>query len=193
MSLLFQCHEQAGRMPGKAPKFISGGGAGPEIAFALGCTSLGQILVARGDLGICAILLGDEPSELIAELGGHFATDRLAEGCSSLDAPLAATAEATEKPWRKLDFPLDVRGTAFQRRVWQELRAIPPGTTTSYAEIARRIGQPKALRAVAGACAANVLALAIPCHRVVRSNGSLSGYRWGLERKRTLIAREQGH
>jgi AraC family transcriptional regulator of adaptative response/methylated-DNA-[protein]-cysteine methyltransferase len=180
-------------MPGKPPKVVSGDSAGPEIAFALGSSSLGRILVARGDRGVCAILFGDEPKKLIAELGAHFATVRLAEGCSSLDTPLAATVEAAEKPWRKLDFPLDVRGTEFQRRVWDELRDIPPGTTTTYTEIARRIGAPKSLRAVAGACAANVLALAIPCHRVVRSNGSLSGYRWGLERKRLLIAREHGH
>jgi AraC family transcriptional regulator of adaptative response/methylated-DNA-[protein]-cysteine methyltransferase len=179
-------------MPEKPPKLFAGALGGQEIAFALGCSWLGRILVARGDRGVCAILLGDEPKRMIAELGGHFATGRLAEGCSSLDAPLAATVEAAEKPWRKLDFPLDVGGTAFQRRVWDELRVIPPGTTTTYTEIARRIGAPKALRAVAGACAANVLALAIPCHRVVRSNGSLSGYRWGLERKRLLIAREQG-
>ena len=98
-----------------------------------------------------------------------------------------------EEPWRKFDLPLDIRGTEFQRQVWRELREIPPGTTTTYTEIARRIGAPKALRAVAGACAANVLAIAIPCHRVVRSNGSLSGYRWGLERKRQLIQRELNH
>jgi AraC family transcriptional regulator of adaptative response/methylated-DNA-[protein]-cysteine methyltransferase len=186
-------HEQAALMPGKAPKFVAGGSAGPEIAFVLGRSSLGRILIARGDRGVCAILLGDEPKDMIAELGAHFATDRLVEGESSLDAPLAAVVEASEEPWRKLNFPIDVRGTPFQRRVWDELRDIPPGTTTSYAEIAKRIGAPKALRAVAGACAANVLALAIPCHRVVRSNGSLSGYRWGLERKRLLIAREKGH
>ena len=179
-------------MSGKPPKGVSGVLAGQEIAFALGCSSLGRILVARGDRGVCAILLGDDRKKMIADLGGHFATDRLAEGCSSLDAALAATIEASEQPWRKLGFVLDVRGTEFQRRVWDELRDIPSGTTTTYTEIARRIGAPKALRAVAGACAANVLALAIPCHRVVRSNGSLSGYRWGLERKRLLIAREQG-
>ena len=181
-------------MSGKIPKIISNGRTGSDIAFALGRSSLGEVLVARGANGICAILLGDDPKSLVRDLGALFARDRLIR---TEDAPLSAavqTAEqAVEEPWRKFDLPLDIRGTEFQRRVWRELREIPAGTTTSYTEIARRIGEPKALRAVAGACAANVLAIAIPCHRVVRSNGSLSGYRWGMERKRKLIEREQSH
>jgi AraC family transcriptional regulator of adaptative response/methylated-DNA-[protein]-cysteine methyltransferase len=181
-------------MSGQTQKIMSTGRAGSEIAFALGRSSLGDILVARGANGICAILLGDDPKSLIRDLGDIFVRHRL-EPC--LDAPLAEAVEAAEQaveaPWRKFDLPLDIRGTEFQRRVWRELREIPAGTTTSYTEIARRIGAPNSLRAVAGACAANVLAIAIPCHRVVRSNGSLSGYRWGLERKRQLIAREQSY
>jgi AraC family transcriptional regulator of adaptative response/methylated-DNA-[protein]-cysteine methyltransferase len=173
---------------------MSAGRAGSEIAFALGRSSLGEVLVARGADGICAILLGDDPKSLIRGLGEIFIRDRFEH---RLDAPLAeaveAAVQAVDEPWRKFALPLDIRGTEFQRRVWRELREIPAGTTTSYTEIARRIGAPKALRAVAGACAANVLAVAIPCHRVVRSNGSLSGYRWGMERKRQLIEREQNH
>jgi AraC family transcriptional regulator of adaptative response/methylated-DNA-[protein]-cysteine methyltransferase len=184
-------------MSEKTPKIISDRQAGSEIVFALGCSSLGKVLVARGAHGICAILLGDEPQRLIRDLGALFARDRLIEVGTREDAALLsalhAAEQAVEAPWRKFDLPLDIGGTEFQRRVWRELREIPAGTTTSYTEIARRIGAPKALRAVAGACAANVLAIAIPCHRVLRSNGSLSGYRWGMERKRQLIEREQGH
>jgi AraC family transcriptional regulator of adaptative response/methylated-DNA-[protein]-cysteine methyltransferase len=188
-------------MSEKTPKIISdrqtGSDPGSEIAFALGCSSLGKVLVARGPHGICAILLGDDPQRLIRDLGALFARDRLIDVGASPDAALSSAVEAVvqavEAPWRKFDLPLDIRGTEFQRLVWRELREIPAGTTTSYTEIARRIGAPKALRAVAGACAANVLAIAIPCHRVLRSNGSLSGYRWGMERKRQLIAREQSH
>ena len=184
-------------MSEKTPKINSDGRTGSEIVFALGCSSLGKVLVAHGANGICAILLGDEPQRLIGDLGALFARDRLIGAEASPDATLSSAVEAAvqavEAPWRKFDPPLDIRGTEFQRRVWRELREIPAGTTTSYTEIARRIGAPKALRAVAGACAANVLAIAIPCHRVLRSNGSLSGYRWGMERKRQLIEREQSH
>jgi len=184
-------------MSGKSPKINSTGRTGSEIAFAFGRSSLGEVLVARGGNGICAILLGDDPKSLVRDLGDLFARDRLIGADSSPGGPLSEAVEeavqAVEQPWRKFELPLDIRGTEFQRQVWRELREIPPGTTTTYTEIARRIGAPKALRAVAGACAANVLAIAIPCHRVLRSNGSLSGYRWGLERKRQLIQREQNH
>ena len=205
ISFHIDCFGRARRMSKKTPKIISDGRTGSEIAFALGCSSLGKVLVARGANGICAILLGDEPQRLIRDLGALFARDRLIGPGASPDAALSsavqeavqeaihAAEQAVEAPWRKFDLPLDIRGTEFQRRVWRELREIPSGTTTSYTEIARRIGAPKALRAVAGACAANVLAIAIPCHRVLRSNGSLSGYRWGMERKRQLIEREQNH
>jgi AraC family transcriptional regulator of adaptative response/methylated-DNA-[protein]-cysteine methyltransferase len=177
-------------MSGKSPKIISPG----EVAFALGRSSLGEVLVARGANGICAILLGDEPKSLVRDLGALYTRDRLiGSEDASLLAAVQAAERAVEEPWRKFDLPLDIGGTEFQRRVWRELREIPAGTTTSYTEIARRIGAPKALRAVAGACAANVLAIAIPCHRVLRSNGSLSGYRWGMERKRKLIELEQSH
>jgi AraC family transcriptional regulator of adaptative response/methylated-DNA-[protein]-cysteine methyltransferase len=178
-------------MSGKSSKVISSDRAGAEIAYAVGRTSLGSVLVARGGKGICAILLDDDPRQLKRELGALFPEDRLIEDGSGLGDALAVAVGAVEEPWRKIELPLDVRGTAFQQRVWTVLQEIPPGTTTSYAEVARRIGAPSALRAVAGACAANVLAIAIPCHRVLRSNGSLSGYRWGLERKRRLIERER--
>jgi AraC family transcriptional regulator of adaptative response/methylated-DNA-[protein]-cysteine methyltransferase len=174
---------------------VHAGETGSEIAFALGCSSLGSVLVARrkgGDArGVCAILLGDDPQQVIRELGAHFAGAALIEGDPELEQSIAAASEAVERPWRPLDLPLDIRGTDFQKKVWDALRKIPPGTTTSYAQVAQTIGAPKALRAVAGACAANRLALAIPCHRVLRSNGSLSGYRWGMERKRRLLEREK--
>jgi AraC family transcriptional regulator of adaptative response/methylated-DNA-[protein]-cysteine methyltransferase len=168
---------------------------GAEIAFALGRSSLGAVLVARrrgGDFcGVCAILLGDDRQQVIRELGAHFAGAALIEGDSELEQPVSAVSEAVERPWRPLDLALDIRGTDFQKKVWAALREIPPGTTTSYSQVAQTIGAPRALRAVAGACAANRLALAIPCHRVLRSNGSLSGYRWGMERKRRLLEREK--
>ncbi|WP_294536120.1 methylated-DNA--[protein]-cysteine S-methyltransferase [uncultured Rhodoblastus sp.] len=168
---------------------------GEEIAFALARSSLGSVLVARrrgGDSrGVCAILLGDGPQQVIRELEAQFTGAVLTEGDPALEQPISAASEAVERPWRPLDLPLDIRGTDFQKKVWDALRKIPPGTTTSYAQVAQTIGAPKALRAVAGACAANRLAIAIPCHRVLRSNGSLSGYRWGMERKRQLLEREK--
>lgn len=164
---------------------------GEDIAYAIGDASLGAVLVARSRGGVCAILLGDDRRKLVHELRGRFADARLIADDPGLDDTIAAVLGAIEQPRQPLELRLDVRGTDFQQKVWRVLREIPPGTTTSYAEVARRIGSPKALRAVAGACAANVLALAIPCHRVLRSNGSLSGYRWGMARKRALLDREQ--
>ncbi|MNG00277.1 Bifunctional transcriptional activator/DNA repair enzyme Ada [compost metagenome] len=140
--------------------------------------------------GLCAILLGDEPEALLAELRQRFPRDELIGGDAEVERLLAQVVGFVEAPRLGLDLPLDVRGTAFQQRVWQALRAIPPGSTLSYAELAERIGSPKAVRAVAGACAANALAVAIPCHRVLRSDGGLSGYRWGVARKRALLERE---
>ena len=168
---------------------------GAEIAFALARSSLGMVLVARrrGDdfRGVCAILLGDDRQQVLRELAAQFTGAALIEGDCELDRPISAVSEAVERPWRPLELALDIRGTDFQKKVWDALREIPPGTTTSYSQVAQSIGAPKALRAVAGACAANRLALAIPCHRVLRSNGSLSGYRWGMERKRRLLEREK--
>lgn len=166
------------------------GGAQTTIRFAVGECSLGAILVAQSERGICAILLGEDPDALVRDLQDQFPKAELIGGDAGFEGLVAKVVGLIEAPSIGLDLPLDVRGTAFQERVWQALRAIPPGTTASYAEIAARIGAPRAVRAVAQACGANHLAVAIPCHRVVRSDGQLSGYRWGVERKRTLLERE---
>jgi AraC family transcriptional regulator of adaptative response/methylated-DNA-[protein]-cysteine methyltransferase len=139
---------------------------------------------------VCAILLGDDPDALARDLQDRFGQAILVGADPAFEALVAKVIGLVEQPGLGLDLPLDVRGTAFQQRVWQALRAVPPGRTASYAEIAKAIGAPKAVRAVAGACAANPLAVAIPCHRVVRTDGALSGYRWGVERKRALLQRE---
>ncbi|WP_159713606.1 methylated-DNA--[protein]-cysteine S-methyltransferase, partial [Geminicoccus flavidas] len=152
--------------------------------------SLGQLLVAASETGICAILLGDDPALLERDLALRFPKAELAAGDERFQDWVAAVVRFVEAPKLGLDLPLDVQGTAFQERVWRALREIPPGATASYAEIAERIGAPKAVRAVALACAANRLAVAVPCHRVVRSDGDLSGYRWGVARKRQLLERE---
>ena len=146
--------------------------------------------MAQSDRGICAILLGDDPEALLRELQDRFTQARLIGGDAAFEALVAQVVAFVEAPGLGLNLPLDVRGTAFQQRVWRVLQAIPAGQTASYAEVAQRIGSPKAVRAVAQACAANGLAVAIPCHRVVKSDGALSGYRWGVERKRALLARE---
>lgn len=165
-------------------------GAGPEIRFAIGECSLGSVLVARSDRGVCAILLGDGPGALVCDLRNRFPQARPSDGETDFEGLLAKIAAFMEAPALGLDLPLDMRGTAFQRRVWQALRKIPAGKTASYTEIARRIGAPTSGRAVAQACAANAIAVAIPCHRVVRSDGAVSGYRWGVARKRALLQRE---
>lgn len=161
-----------------------------DIRFAVGECSLGSILVATSDRGVCAILLGDDPDELARELQDRFPRAMLIGGDAGFEELVAKVVGLVESPRLGLDLPLDVRGTAFQQRVWQALREIPAGKTVSYTEIARRIGVPKSVRAVAQACSANSLAVAIPCHRVVRHDGGLSGYRWGVERKRALLERE---
>jgi AraC family transcriptional regulator of adaptative response/methylated-DNA-[protein]-cysteine methyltransferase len=175
---------------GMTPTRFRAGGAGAKLQFAVGQCSLGAILVARSELGICAILLGDDPDTLTRELQDRFPRAELLGGDAAFERWVARVVGLVEAPEVGLDLPLDIRGTAFQRRVWQALQAIPPGTTASYAEIARRIGAPNSARAVAQACAANALAIAIPCHRVVRNDGALSGYRWGVERKLALLTRE---
>ena len=164
--------------------------ADAQISFAIGESSLGLILVAKSKRGICAILLGDDRVRLIADLQDRFPQANAIgenEGCEHL---LAKVVRFAETPTNGLDLPLDIRGTAFQRRVWEALREIPMGSTASYMDIANRIGSPRSVRAVAQACGANALAIAIPCHRVVRNDGALSGYRWGVERKRMLLDRE---
>jgi AraC family transcriptional regulator, regulatory protein of adaptative response / methylated-DNA-[protein]-cysteine methyltransferase len=176
---------------GMSPRTYRAGGVGTEIRYATGTCSLGAILVGASDRGICAIFLGDSPDDLRTELRRQFPRADLREGDSAF-ARLAVQAIAyVEDPAGSFDLPLDIKGTAFQLRVWEALKHIQPGTTASYAEIAEAIGAPDAVRAVAGACAANKIAVAIPCHRVVRSDGGLSGYRWGVERKRALLGKEK--
>ena len=165
--------------------------AGVPIRYGLAGTSLGWLLAAATDRGICMIVLGDSPGPLIRALGEKFPRALLREGDRDFAEWVARVVAFIESPRGSLDLPLDIRGTPFQRRVWEALRAIPPGKTASYAEVARRIGQPAAARAVARACASNVLAVAIPCHRVVRKDGEPGGYRWGAGRKRALLEREK--
>ena len=161
----------------------------PEaIRYAEGKSTLGLVLAASSEKGVCAILLGDDRKFLSAELQWRIPKARLTRG----DDHFAEIIACVENPKLKPALPLDVRGTAFQQRVWQALREIPAGSTLSYAQVAEKIGSPKSVRAVAGVCAANAIAVAIPCHRVVRSDGNLSGYRWGVERKRALLDREAG-
>ena len=172
------------------PSDYRAGGANAAIHFAVGDCSLGSILVARSAKGVCAILIGDDPEMLVHDLQDRFPRASLIGGDVNFEELVARVVGFIEAPAIGLDLPLDVRGTAFQQRVWAALREIPAGKTVSYTDIARTIGAPKAVRAVAGACAANALAVAIPCHRVVRNDGALSGYRWGIDRKRALIDRE---
>ena len=175
---------------GMTPTAYRAGGAGVAIRFAVGACSLGAILVAASDKGVCAIAFGEDPAALVRDLEDRFPSAALVGGDPAFEATVARVVGMVEAPGLGLDLPLDIRGTAFQQRVWQALRAIPPGSTASYAQIAAALGAPAAVRAVAGACAANTLAVAIPCHRVVRSDGALSGYRWGVERKAALLQRE---
>jgi AraC family transcriptional regulator, regulatory protein of adaptative response / methylated-DNA-[protein]-cysteine methyltransferase len=183
-------YETAAARLGMTPTAVRRGGEGAAIRFAIGEASLGAVLVAATDKGVCAIMLGDDPDVLARELQDRFPRAELVGGDGGFERMVAEVVGLIEAPGQSLDLPLDIRGTAFQQRVWQALRAIPPGKTATYAEIAKAVGRPKAVRAVAQACAANPLAVAIPCHRVVRKDGDLSGYRWGVERKRELIARE---
>jgi AraC family transcriptional regulator of adaptative response/methylated-DNA-[protein]-cysteine methyltransferase len=184
-------HEASRHVLGMTPARYRGGGAGTEIRFAVGECSLGAILVAMSPLGVCAIFLGDDPQVLIRDLQDRFARARLVGGDETFERFVAQVVGFVEAPALGLSLPLDIQGTAFQQRVWQALRDIPFGSQVSYSEMARRIGAPKAVRAVAGACAANPLAVVIPCHRVVSSDGSLSGYRWGIARKAELLRRER--
>jgi AraC family transcriptional regulator of adaptative response/methylated-DNA-[protein]-cysteine methyltransferase len=175
---------------GMTPSEYRAGGVNAEIRFAVGECSLGSILVARSERGVCAIFLGDDPDALARELQDRFPRATLIGGDAAFEDVVAKVVGLVEAPGVGLDLPLDVRGTAFQQRVWRALREIPAGSTASYREVAQRIGSPGAVRAVAHACASNPLAVAIPCHRVVRSDGGLAGYRWGVERKLELLRRE---
>lgn len=183
-------YAEAAATLGMTPGEFRKGGESTSMRFAVGECSLGSILVAASDRGISAILLGADPNALVRDLHNCFPKANLIGGDRAFEDIVSKVVGLVESPARSLDLPLDIQGTAFQHKVWQALRAIPAGATATYSEIAGRIGMPKAVRAVAAACAANKIAVAIPCHRVVRSDGSLSGYRWGVARKRTLIARE---
>lgn len=183
-------YEKTAGMLGMTPSKYRAGGADEEIRFAVGQSSLGAILVASSERGVAAILMGEDPDALVRELQDRFAKARLIGADAEYEQLVAQVVGFIEAPGIGLDLPLDVRGTAFQQRVWRALREIPPGRTVSYSELAQAIGAPRAVRAVASACAANNLAVAIPCHRVVRNDGALSGYAWGVERKRSLIERE---
>jgi len=185
-------YEKSNKILGMTPSSYRAGGTKAEIRFAIGECSLGSILVAQSDRGICAILLGDDPDKLVRDLQDSFPRANLIGGDADFEQLVARVVGFIEAPGIGLDLPLDVRGTTFQQRVWQALREIPVGQTVSYTEVARRIGSPTAVRAVAQACATNKLAIAIPCHRVVRNDGTLAGYRWGVERKRTLLEKETG-
>jgi len=184
-------YEQSAQVLGMTPTRYRAGGAAQRIRFAVAQCSLGALLVAQSERGLCAILLGDDPDALVRDLQDRFTHAELQGGDADFEALVARVVAFVEAPGLGLDLPLDVQGTAFQQRVWQALRAIPAGQTASYADIARRIGAPAAVRAVAQACGANRLAVAIPCHRVMKSDGTLSGYRWGVERKQALLEREK--
>ena len=184
-------YEKSTETLGMTPSRYRAGGENEELRFAIGQSSLGAILVASSARGVAAILIGDDPDALARDLQDRFPRAKLIGGDAEYEALVARVVGLVEAPGLGLDLPLDVRGTVFQQRVWRTLREIPAGETVSYAEIALRIGSPTAVRAVAGACAANNLAVAIPCHRVVKTNGALSGYAWGVERKRAFLEREK--
>lgn len=176
---------------GMTPRAVRRGGAAERLIFATAPCALGHVLVAASPKGVCAILLGDSADDLARELRTLFPRAALDEGDAAFAKTMAAVVTLVDAPSRESRLPLDIRGTAFQRRVWEALRKIPPGETRSYGALAEAIGAPRAVRAVASACAANTLAVAVPCHRVVRRDGSLSGYRWGQDRKRALLDREK--
>ena len=180
-------YETSNQVLGMTPSSYRAGGAQTDIRFAVGECSLGSILVAQSGRGICAIFLGDDPNSLVRELQEQFPKANLIGGDAGFERLVSKVVGLVEAPARGLDLPLDVRGTAFQQRVWQALQKIPVGSTVSYTDIAKRIGSPNSVRAVAQACSVNKLAVAIPCHRIVRNDGALSGYRWGVERKQALL------
>lgn len=184
-------YEKSARPLGMTPRRYRAGGADTDIRFAIAQCALGALLVAASPQGVCAIALGDDADALARALQDRFPQARLSGDDADFARLVAQVVGFVEAPRIGLALPLDIRGTAFQQRVWAALRAIPPGQTLSYTELAQRIGAPAAVRAVASACAANTLAVAVPCHRVVRTDGRLSGYRWGVARKRALLDRER--
>ncbi|WP_374829241.1 bifunctional DNA-binding transcriptional regulator/O6-methylguanine-DNA methyltransferase Ada [Paenochrobactrum pullorum] len=186
-----QFYHHADDMLGMSPTAFKKGGKNMDIQFAIAECSLGSVLIAATSKGICAVTLGDDPEELVQNLQDRFPQARLSGGDAGFNMHIAAVIAHIENPAQKFELPLDIQGTVFQQKVWQALRNIPSGKTTSYSDLANRIGQPSASRAVAGACGANKIAVIIPCHRVIRNDGGLSGYRWGVERKRALLLKEQ--
>ncbi|MCB2216555.1 methylated-DNA--[protein]-cysteine S-methyltransferase [Desulfofustis glycolicus] len=191
-------HSHSGRYPEETRQRLAtppaaprtGGTASSTIRFACAPCFLGWVAVAMTERGICAIELGDDRQAVSAQLRRHFPKARLADVGPEFSSIVAEVITLLETPPKTIDLTLDIQGTAFQQQVWQFLRQIPPGSTVSYGEVAHRLGRPRAARAVAGACAANRLAVVVPCHRVISSNGSLGGFRWGIDRKRTLLHRE---
>jgi AraC family transcriptional regulator of adaptative response/methylated-DNA-[protein]-cysteine methyltransferase len=184
-------YDEAHDVLGMTPTAYRAGGKDAVIRFAIGECTLGSILVAATERGVCAILLGDDPETLAHDLEHRFPRAQLVGGDADFERLVARAVGLVEDPRVGAGLPLDIRGTAFQERVWRALTAIPAGETTTYTDLAEAIGSPNAVRAVARACAMNPLAVAIPCHRVVRKDGHLAGYRWGVERKRELLARER--
>lgn len=177
---------------GMTPSRYRAGGRGERVTYAIAGCSLGRVLVATTQRGICAIELGDDDEAVLAALARHVPNAETYRDDAALRATVDAVVGLVDDPAAPFALPLDVRGTAFQRRVWNALRALPPGEPVTYATLARAVGSPRAAQAVGAACAANRLAVAIPCHRVVREDGALAGYRWGIERKRALLTRERG-
>lgn len=184
-------YADSSKMLGMKPKEYRDGGVGNTIRFAIGECSLGSILVASSEKGVCAILMGSDPNALARDLQDQFPKAHLIGGDDKYEKLVAKVVGFIEAPKIGFDLPLDIRGTVFQQRVWKELQRIPAGKTASYSEVASRIGFPKSARAVAQACGANTIAVAIPCHRVLRNRGEISGYRWGVDRKQALLARER--
>ena len=183
-------YEQSSQLLGMTPFNFKSSGSNTVIRFALGECALGSILVASSEHGVCAIFLGDNPEKLLQDLQSTFLNATIIGADRDYERLVAKVVRFIETPAIGLDLPLDIRGTAFQQRVWQALREIPAGKTLSYSQLAQKTGKPKAVRAVASACAANKIAVAIPCHRIVRNDGALSGYRWGLARKASLLKKE---
>jgi AraC family transcriptional regulator of adaptative response/methylated-DNA-[protein]-cysteine methyltransferase len=175
---------------GVVARYPDNKGPNADVHFAVGECSLGAVLVAASERGVCAVFLGDDPDKLARDLRVRFPRAHLIGADREFESLVDRVVAFVEAPRRGLELPLDIRGSGLQKRVWQALREIPIGTTSSYTEIARRVGAPRSVRAVAHACAANLLAVAIPCHRVVRKDGGLAGYRWDVERKRALLERE---
>ena len=183
-------YEAADGLLGMTPSAFRAGGPGVTIRFAFGASSLGAVLVAATEKGVCALFLGKDPAYLKRELARQFRRATLVRGDAAFEQLVARVVTLIEEPRRGLDLPLDLRGTAFQQRVWRALRKIPAGRTVTYSELAERIGAPRAVRAVASACANNPVSVIVPCHRVLRRDGDLAGYRWGVARKRALLDRE---